>query len=108
MSEALALRVACPNAEAAREIARSAVDKRLAASANVILPVESHYRWEGRVHSAPETLLWMTTHRACLSGLTALIHDLHPYELPAITWHPVEADTATAAWINESADRTQV
>lgn len=79
----------CPDRDTAVRIARTLVDERLAACANLV-PVESIYRWRGTVESGSEILLLIKTVPARMEALTARIVELHPYELPEV----VAVDTA--------------
>lgn len=99
MGEPVALRVACPDRACARDIARAAIAAQLAGCAH-ISDIDSVYRWQGAVAEEPETLIFFKTTRACLEGLAALIRARHPYELPAITWHPIDADPETVKWLD--------
>ena len=47
--------------EEARKIAHSLVENRLAACVNIVAPVESIYRWQGKVETSDEWLLIVKT-----------------------------------------------
>ena len=69
--------------EAARRLARLAVQQRLAACVQ-ISAIDSVYRWQGKVHEEPEfRVLFKTTAAGC-DALEALLRAEHPYTLPAI------------------------
>lgn len=75
--------VTCGSRAEARKIAHSVVTSRLAACVNVVsAPVESVYRWQGRVESAKEFLLLVKTTLARLPTLEKEIVRLHGYEVP--------------------------
>jgi len=75
--------VTCGRISEARQIARSVVEQRLAACVNIVsAPVESVYRWKGRVESAKEFLLIIKTSRRNLARLERRIVELHSYDLP--------------------------
>lgn len=75
--------------EEARGLARTLVERRLAACAQ-ISEVESFYRWEGEVVNETEYRILFKTTEARWEAIEATILDLHPYELPAI--HAVEIE----------------
>src|SRR5262249_23572736 len=56
--------------EEARRIGRALVDERLAACANVVGPITSIFRWEGRVQEEAEHLLLVKARRADVERLT--------------------------------------
>ena len=53
--------------EEARKIAQALVERRLAACVNILGPMESVYRWQGKVESAPEYLLVIKTTAAAFT-----------------------------------------
>ncbi|MFC1582001.1 divalent-cation tolerance protein CutA [Planctomycetota bacterium] len=68
----------------AAAIADKAVEKRLASGVNTINGVHSVYRWKGAIEKAEELVLIFYTRASLVESLSALIKELHPYELPAI------------------------
>lgn len=85
--------------EAAR-IARTVIQEKLAACANVLAPCRSIYRWQGEVEEAEEVPALFKTRAEMAPALIARIGELHSYEVPAaITWPIAEALPAYAAWV---------
>ena len=92
------------NAEDAQMLARSAVERRLAACVQ-IEAIQSVYRWKGEVQSELEQRILFKTTKALYQQLESMIAELHTYELPAIFAMPVvAASTAYAAWVREAVD----
>jgi periplasmic divalent cation tolerance protein len=60
------------------------VEERLAACAQVVGPVSSTYRWNGKVELAVEWYCNLKTTKTRLSALKQRIRELHPYEVPEI------------------------
>jgi len=73
----------------ARRIARSLVERGLAACAQ-IGPIESFYVWKGTVQEEPEWRVVLKTTRAQYAAVEAAIRELHAYELPEVLAHPIE------------------
>jgi periplasmic divalent cation tolerance protein len=69
----------------ALEIARAAVEARVAACVQILGPITSVYRWEGKVEEATEFLLLMKAPGEGLERLAAFVRDRHPYDTPEIT-----------------------
>jgi periplasmic divalent cation tolerance protein len=84
--------------EAAQRLARSAVEARLAACAQVVGPIESVYRWEGSLETATEWQLWFKTTDERYAELAAHLGERHSYDVPEILRLPVEA--GAAAYLN--------
>jgi periplasmic divalent cation tolerance protein len=80
-----------PSQAAARRIARTLVDRRLAACVQIVGPIESIYRWQGRVETAREWLCLIKTSRARFREASATIEELHPYDTPEIVALPITA-----------------
>ena len=89
-----------PGREAAERIAADAVDKHLAACAQVVGPVSSTYRWQGRVESAQEWYCHLKTTLSRAPALEQRIRELHPYDLPEIISIPISGgDERYLAWM---------
>jgi periplasmic divalent cation tolerance protein len=102
MDEALMVYTTWPDAETAGTAAAAAVEARLAACANVLAPISSVYRWEGRVEQAVETPVIFKTTPADAERLRAFIVARHPYDTPCVLALPVGAagsHPAYLAWI---------
>src|SRR2546425_10222968 len=80
--------VTAPDLKTARLIARTVVERRLAACAN-LWPIESMYRWKGRLEEANEGVIVFKTRRALLQKLIATGREKHPYEVPCIVSYPM-------------------
>ena len=70
--------------EEAKEIAAALVEKHLAACVQVVGPISSTFRWEGRVQEAEEYLLLCKVPSERLDEATALIEGLHSYDVPEV------------------------
>lgn len=88
----------------ARTMARELVERRLAACAQ-ITPIESFYRWQGRVENDREFRVLFKTRAACWPEVEAAIRALHRYELPAIhAIATVHAHAPYAEWVQQSTE----
>jgi periplasmic divalent cation tolerance protein len=85
--------VAAPDLKTARKLARTALKLRLAACANLVPKIESHYWWEGNLEQAAEVLLIFKTTLKRLARLERLILAEHPYQTPEIIALPVSSGT---------------
>ena len=70
--------------EEAKRLAGALVERRLAACVQVIGPIFSTFRWEGQVQDAEEYLLLCKVPGKRLDEATALIEELHSYDLPEV------------------------
>ena len=104
MTNKIVVLVTCGSAKDARRIARAVVQQRMAACANIVAtPVQSVYRWKGRVESAKEFLLIIKTTQARFAKLKAEVKRLHSYDVPEIIALPIAHGAANyLTWISES------
>ena len=99
--------ITCGSREEATEIARSVVEERLAACANIIGGMRSVYWWEGSVSEDDETVLILKTTSEKVATLTERVKALHSYTLPCVVEIPLGGGNAAYfEWIAaETADR---
>ena len=92
-----------PDETGARRAATTLVGERLAACAQVTGPIESTYRWDGRIETATEWYSHFKTTVARASDLRARLREIHPYDTPEIIVLPItDGDPAYLRWIEES------
>ncbi|MET3987212.1 divalent-cation tolerance protein CutA [Streptomyces sp. PvR034] len=85
---------------AARELARGAIESRLAACAHVDAPITAVYRWQGAVETATEWRVSYKTTRDRLPALSTWVDQHHGYDVPE--WIVLAVDggsDAYASWI---------
>jgi periplasmic divalent cation tolerance protein len=73
-----------PDRAVAEQLARTLIERRLAACVNVLAPCVSVYRWRGVVETAAEVPVLIKTTAARYAELESALRALHPYELPEI------------------------
>ena len=90
-----------PDAETAQRIAHDLVTAKLAACANITAPVESIYRWQGKIADEQEVVVLLKTRSARLETLQVAFAELHPYKVPELLALPVSVGNAKyLEWIN--------
>jgi periplasmic divalent cation tolerance protein len=89
--EALLVITTVDDAEVAAQLAREAVEQRLAACVHVVAPGQSVYRWEGRVEEAQEHTLLLKTATDRYHALESWLAARHPYQTPEIIALPISA-----------------
>ena len=79
------------------------VEERLAACVNLLAPMQSVYRWQGRVDREAERQLVIKTSRQRLDALWERVRILHPYDVPEFIVLPiVDGSDAYLRWIGNS------
>jgi periplasmic divalent cation tolerance protein len=103
MTDKLVIFVTVGNSNDASTLAKSLVEKRLAACVNLLPGVASWYWWEGRVTEDQEVLLMMKTSRDKFAELEKEVLRLHSYAVPeVIALQIVEGSKNYLNWIEES------
>jgi periplasmic divalent cation tolerance protein len=96
--------VTCASVAEARRIGRSAVEKKLAACANIVTGVESIYRWKRKVERTREVLVIMKTSARRLRELESEVKRMHSYDVPEFVAVPIVAGSREyLKWIGENA-----
>jgi periplasmic divalent cation tolerance protein len=96
--------VTCGSITEARRVATRVVRKRLAACANIVLgPIQSIYRWKGKVQSAREFLIVIKTTGKRLAGLEKEVRSAHSYDVPEFVVIPIVAGSREyVSWLEKS------
>jgi periplasmic divalent cation tolerance protein len=86
----------------AMELARAAVEARLAACAQVAGPIASMYWWEDGIERAEEWLLMLKLPATGYQALAEFLAQRHSYDEPEIVATPIVAGSdAYLSWITE-------
>ena len=106
MNEYLQVTTTLGSREEAANMARMLVEERLAACAQVIGPVMSTYRWEGRIEEEEEWQCVAKTTGDRYPELEAAVRRLHTYEVPEILATPVVKGSADyLGWLRSQLSR---
>mgnify|MGYP006288584223 CR=1 FL=1 len=86
--------------DAAPDLARELVRRRVAACANIVPTVQSFFWWDDRVQDEPESLLILKTRSDAFERLRDAVVELHPYDVPEVIATNVErALEPYARWV---------
>ena len=86
--------VTAPDLRTARKLVKLALSARLAACANLLPRMESHYWWQGKIETAAEVLIIFKTRKSRLAALEKLVRREHPYETPELLALPMHSGNA--------------
>ncbi|MFI7045654.1 divalent-cation tolerance protein CutA [Streptosporangium sandarakinum] len=90
MKPSFEVHVTAGTREEAENICVAAVNKRVAAGAQIVGPISSFYWWKGKVERSEEFLILMKTSENRLDELVTLVKETHSYETPEIVAVPIE------------------
>lgn len=106
MNDPLVVLTTVESREQAESIARLLVEDALAACVQIVGPVTSIYRWQGRVETAGELLLLIKTRSGIYPDLERKIRENHPYQTPEILALPVQSGfEGYLSWLIESTQK---
>jgi periplasmic divalent cation tolerance protein len=89
--------------EQAEAIARHLVEEKLAACVQISGPIESIYRWKGKVENVREWLCLIKTRDVFFDQVESAIKKLHSYETPEIIAVPItKGSREYLKWLDES------
>ncbi len=92
----------CDDKSICEKIARLALEKRLAACAQIMAPMTSFYWWKDEIARDDEYLLAIKSHRHLFDQLAAAIRSIHTYEVPEIiATEIIEIDRGYRSWMRE-------
>jgi periplasmic divalent cation tolerance protein len=102
MTEFIVVLVTCGSEEEAIRIAHSLVEERLAACVNLVSPIRSVYRWEGKICDEKEWLLLIKTQKKKFDDLEKRVKSLHSYSVPEIIALPIiQGSSSYLEWLTE-------
>jgi periplasmic divalent cation tolerance protein len=102
MVDAIIVWVTCGSEEGAVKIAYSLVEERLAACVNIVSPVRSIYRWEGKIWDEREWILIIKTQKKRFEELEKKVKSFHSYSVPEIISLPiVEGASSYLKWLKQ-------
>ena len=87
----IAVFITAPSNEEASRLAEMLVERKLAACVQILPPMESVYRWQGKVERQEEILLIAKTVDAKFAELEREVKAVHSYETPEIVAVPLTA-----------------
>jgi periplasmic divalent cation tolerance protein len=103
MTDYIQVLTAAGSEEEAERISAALIERRLAACVQVIGPVSSRYRWQGKVEREREWLCLAKTEAARYGDVEAAIRELHSYDEPEIVATPIVAGSeGYLAWLADS------
>jgi periplasmic divalent cation tolerance protein len=98
--------VTAPDEKVAESIARTLVQERLVACANIVPGLRSHYWWDGEVQEASELLMLLKARKSDVQAVAKRVQELHPYEVPEVVALDILGGLpAYVEWIRAETDR---
>ena len=103
MTDKIIILITAGSSEEAGKIARSLVEQKLAACVNLIDPIRSVYRWEGKVTEDGEALLIVKSSRELFDEVQRVVEQMHSYQVPELICLPIiDGSPNYLNWLTES------
>src|SRR5271157_1242932 len=103
VTDKVVILVTVANKKECRKIAKHLVESKLAACVNITQPIESIYRWEGKIAHDREYQLFIKSTRELFPEIKAAISKLHSYHTPEIICLPIiEGSRNYLQWVGDS------
>jgi periplasmic divalent cation tolerance protein len=90
--------IPCKNKQEARKVGDALLAKRLIACTNMF-PIESQYRWKGKMVHDKETVLLAKTTNAKAKAVEAEVLKMHSYKIPCIERIRTTSNSAYLKWV---------
>ena len=103
MTDKVVIMVTASSRRECRKIARRLVGEKLAACVNISQSIQSVYRWEGKIESSKEFLMFIKTNRELFPQIKAEIDLIHSYHTPEIICLPIiDGSPNYLQWVSDS------
>ncbi len=100
MSSYIVIFVTTSSISEAKKIGRALVENKLVACSNIVSPIQSIYRWQGKVCEDKEALIILKTKKKLFKQVEKRVKELHSYEVPEIIAIPVtEGSDNYLSWV---------
>jgi periplasmic divalent cation tolerance protein len=92
-----------PDLDGARQQAEAWLQKKLAASVNILPQMESIYHWKGEIRHGKEHKIFIKTSAIRIAALQRAIRAAHPYAIAEILHFKIDSgDPDYLDWITQS------
>ncbi len=106
MTDKIVIFITARNIRESKKIARHLVQAQLAACVNILHPIRSVYRWQGKIEEERECLLIAKSTRGLFREIVAEVKKVHSYKTPEILCLPVvDGSPDYLAWLEGSVKR---
>jgi periplasmic divalent cation tolerance protein len=103
MTEQIVILSTCASESEAEALARTLLDRRLAACVNVLPRIRSFYHWKGAVEASEECMLLIKSSRPLFAEVAAAVEKAHSYELPEVVALPIVAGSVNyLTWLSSN------
>jgi periplasmic divalent cation tolerance protein len=89
--------------EESEKIAKTLLEERIVACANIIPSMKSFYWWEGEIEEDTESILFLKTRSDKLDTIIRRVKDIHSYDIPCILEISIQSGSEDyLKWLEDS------
>jgi periplasmic divalent cation tolerance protein len=100
MSDYTVIFITTSSLDEAEKIGRALVEEKLVACSNIVSPIRSIYRWQGKICDDKEALIILKTKKKLFKQIEQRVKALHSYEVPEIISMPIiEGSNEYLSWL---------
>lgn len=108
MSGTIVIFITSSSIHEARKIGQTLVEEDLAACCNIVQPIESIFKWQGKLHIEGEVLMIFKTKEDLFGKVEKRVKELHSYEVPEIIAVPIiQGSKSYLEWIAKETEIVQ-
>jgi len=89
MTKTIVIFVTASSIEEARKIGQTLVEEGKVACCKIVQPIESIFKWQGKLNIEREVLMIMKTREDLFNTVEKRVKELHSYEVPEIIALPI-------------------
>ncbi len=89
MTDYIIIYITTSSINEAKKIGSALIEEKLAACSNIISPIRSIYRWEGKICDDEEAMIILKTKKELFNQIVKIVEKLHSYEVPEIIAIPI-------------------
>ena len=109
MSDYILVFITTASSQEAEQLAKTLVEKRLAACGNIVPEMRSVFWWKDTIETGPEALLFLKSRAELFPTLVNVVKTHHSYEVPEIIAIPILSGSEDyLKWIAEETQKSQI
>lgn len=102
MTDYIVVYVTTSSVDEAKKIGRELVEERLVACSNIVSPIDSIYRWQGKICEDREALMILKSKKNLFKQIEKKVKELHSYDVPEIIAIPIiEGSEKYLSWLRD-------
>ncbi len=100
MSDYIVIFITTSSLDEAEKMGRALVEEKLVACSNIISPIRSIYRWQGKICDDKEALIILKTKKKLFKQIEKRVKALHSYDVPEVISIPIiEGSNKYLSWL---------